>query len=1156
MSSYVHLHNHTHYSLLDAASTPSELIDAAIADGQKAIALTDHGNMFGAVEFFNYAKKKSIKPIIGMEGYISVGSRYERIATNKNEKVRNYFHILLLAKNQKGYRNLIKLSSLAYTEGFYYRPRIDKELLEKYHEGLICTSACMGSMVNAWLLDGNYEKAYSEAKYYKDLFEDDFYLEIQNHGLENDPIILENVPRMARELDIKMTVSNDIHYLKPEHAIAHNVLLSIKDANPANGKFMNILELRYGKPEFYFKTTEQMQELFKEFPDAIANTVEIADKCNFEIDKTRVFPDFPLPKETKSTNLDDYLRELVYEGLAKKYNPITDEIRERVEYELKVIIDMGFSGYFLIVWDFIMAANSLGVRVGPGRGSVVGSVVAYVLDITLVDPLPYDLLFERFLNPERFTMPDIDIDFNDEKRGLVIDYVKKKYGEKAVAQIITFGKLSSKAVITDVGRVLGVDLTTVRKITKLIPVSLGKVTELKKALELKELLWVKESKDQKIRDLIEYSLLLENKNRHTGIHAAGVVITNGDITDYVPVCKPRESDDTLVDVATQYSMGDLEDVGLLKMDFLGLKTLSIIDHTLDMIEKNFGIRIDLEKIDFEDKTTYEMLSAGDTLAIFQFESDGMQEYLKRLKPHNLEELTAMNALYRPGPMENIPLFIDRKHGRKPIALLHPIMEKVLKTTYGIIVYQEQVMQLVQVIAGFSLGQADILRRAMGKKKVKEMEAMKPDFVKGAAEKGISKSTTLEIWDLINKFADYGFNKSHSLAYSYLAFQTAWLKAHYRAEFFAANMTSKLSELSQIIRLVEEAEKFGIQVVPPDINKSDSVFVVSDSKIYFALSALKNIGVSAVQHIVESRQEKPFTSFFDFVRRVDSKNINKRGLESLVCSGAFDSVENNKRRALYDSIELALEFSKRVNGSPDDTESLFGADVVEVDIVEPTLPDVEEWSERERLNHEFEVMNYYITGHPLNSYEPFIQAFSSKLEYNEVVLPAGSSLSFCGSVSGVRRRNDSKNNTFAFAEVENLQYKTEMQIWSRTYESFGHLLNENTVLVFRGRLTETEDKFKVGVEEIYSLYEAMTKYTKGLIIRILVEKHDLSIIKEIKQLLSRDFGDDIKITFNIENRDKSLRKSYSAFGFQAKYDVETIMKLCDLVGSHNVRFELK
>lgn len=516
MSSYVHLHNHTHYSLLDAASTPSELIDAAIADGQKAIALTDHGNMFGAVEFFNYAKKKSIKPIIGMEGYISVGSRYERIATNKNEKVRNYFHILLLAKNQKGYRNLIKLSSLAYTEGFYYRPRIDKELLEKYHEGLICTSACMGSMVNAWLLDGNYEKAYSEAKYYKDLFEDDFYLEIQNHGLENDPIILENVPRMARELDIKMTVSNDIHYLKPEHAIAHNVLLSIKDANPANGKFMNILELRYGKPEFYFKTTEQMQELFKEFPDAIANTVEIADKCNFEIDKTRVFPDFPLPKETKSTNLDDYLRELVYEGLAKKYNPITDEIRERVEYELKVIIDMGFSGYFLIVWDFIMAANSLGVRVGPGRGSVVGSVVAYVLDITLVDPLPYDLLFERFLNPERFTMPDIDIDFNDEKRGLVIDYVKKKYGEKAVAQIITFGKLSSKAVITDVGRVLGVDLTTVRKITKLIPVSLGKVTELKKALELKELLWVKESKDQKIRDLIEYSLLLENKNRHTG----------------------------------------------------------------------------------------------------------------------------------------------------------------------------------------------------------------------------------------------------------------------------------------------------------------------------------------------------------------------------------------------------------------------------------------------------------------------------------------------------------------------------------------------------------------------------------------------------------------------------------------------------------------
>ncbi|MCO5251062.1 MAG: DNA polymerase III subunit alpha [Candidatus Kapabacteria bacterium] len=1156
MSSYVHLHNHTHYSLLDAATTPSQLIDAAIADGQEAIALTDHGNMFGAVEFFNYAKKKSIKPIIGMEGYISVGSRFERIATNKNEKIRNYFHILLLAKNQQGYKNLIKLSSLAYTEGFYYRPRIDKELLEKYHEGLICTSACMGSMVNAWILDGNYEKAYSEAKYYKDMFGDDFYLEIQNHGLENDPLILEKVPRMARELDIKMTVSNDIHYLKPEHAIAHNVLLSIKDANPANGKFMNILELRYGKPEFYFKSSEQMKQLFKDYPDAIANTVEIADKCNFEIDKTRVFPDFPLPKETEATNLDDYLRELVYEGLTKKYNSVTNEIRQRVEYELKVIIDMGFSGYFLIVWDFIVAANRLGVRVGPGRGSVVGSVVAYALDITLVDPLPYDLLFERFLNPERFTMPDIDIDFNDEKRGLVIDYVKNKYGEKAVAQIVTFGKLTTKAVITDVGRVLGVDLSTIRKITKLIPVNLGKVTPLEKALELKELHWVKDSQDQKIQDLIEYSLLLENKNRHTGIHAAGIVITKGEITDYVPVYKPKESDEAVVDMATQYSMGELEDVGLLKMDFLGLKTLSIIDHTLDMIEKNHGIRIDLEKIDFEDKSTYDMISEGDTTAIFQFESDGMQEYLKRLKPHNLEELTAMNALYRPGPMESIPLFIDRKHGRKPITLLHPIMEKVLKTTYGIIVYQEQVMQLVQVIGGFSLGQADILRRAMGKKKVKEMESMKPDFVKGAAEKGISKSTTMEIWDLINKFADYGFNKSHAVAYSYLAFQTAWLKAHYRAEFFAANMTSKLNELSQIIKLVDEAEKFGISVVPPDINKSDSVFVVSENKIYFALSALKNIGVSAVQHIVEKRQEKPFASFFDFVRRIDSKFINKRGLESLVCSGAFDSVENNKRRALYDSIELALEFSKRVNDGSDGEESLFGADVVEIDVVEPTLPDVEEWSERERLKHEYEVMNYYVTGHPLNSYEPFITAFSTKLENGDVSNPIGSSLSFCGSVSGIRRRNDSKNNTFAFAEVENLQYKAEMQIWSRTYESFGHLLNENSVLVFRGKLTEIEDKYKVNVEEIYNLHDAMSRYTKGLNIRILVDKYDLSIVNEIKNLLTRDFGTDIKITFNIENKDKSLRKTYAVFGFHAKYDVESIMKLCDLVGSNNVRFELK
>ncbi len=1156
MPSYVHLHTHSHYSLLDAAATPDELLKAAADDGQRALALTDHGNMFGAVEFYNSAKKFGIKPIIGMEGYIANGSRFDKIVTNKSEKIRNYFHILLLAKNKRGYKNLMKLSSLAYTEGFYYRPRMDKELLEKYHEGLICTSACMGSMVNAWLVDGNYEKAYSEAKYYKDLFGDDFYLEIQNHGLENDSLILAQVPKLARELGIKLTVSNDVHYLKPEHAVAHNVLLSIKDANPSNGKFTNILELRYGKPEFYFKTVSQMQELFKDYPDATANTIEIAEKCDVELDKTSVFPDFPLPAGTKAENLDDYLAELVYAGLEKKYSVVTDEIKQRADFELEAIKKMGFSGYFLIVWDFIVAAERLGVRVGPGRGSVVGSIVAYSLGITKIDPLAYDLLFERFLNPERYSMPDIDIDFSDEKRALVIDYVKHKYGESAVAQIITFGKLSSKAVITDVGRVLGIDLATVKKITKPIPVIQGKVTPLKEAIELKELSWLKDSPDPKIKDLIEYSLLLENKNRHTGIHAAGIVITNGDITDYVPICKPKEAEEVFIDVATQYSKDHLEDIGLLKMDFLGLKTLSIIDHTLDMIEKNHGVKIDIDAIDFEDKLTYDMLSEGDTLAVFQFESDGMQEYLKKLKPHSLEDLTAMNALYRPGPMENIPEYIERKHGRKHIELLHPVMESVLKTTHGIIIYQEQVMKLVQVIADFSLGNADILRKAMGKKVISIMDKMKPDFMNGAKSKGITERTANEIWRLVEKFAQYGFNKSHAVAYSYLAFQTAWLKAHYRAEFYAANMTSNLNSLDKIVRLVEEAEKNGIKVVPPDINKSDSVFVVEGNTIYFALAALKNIGVGAVNHIVEIRQKKLFASFFDFVKRVDPKVINKRSLESLICSGAFDSVENSRRRALFDSIEQALEFSRKINEGASNTGSLFGADVVEADIIEPTLPYVEEWSEKERLKNEYDVLNFYVSGHPLNIFEPFVVSFSTIDDKKIETASIGEHIILCGMVTGIRKRMDSKQNIFAFAEVENQYMKAELQIWSKAYNEFGQYLNEGSIYVFRGKLTETEDKCKIVVDEMFRLYDAMHSLSKGLFIRLISDKVTQDIIKKIKNILVTSYGTKIKIIFNLENYAKGISKTYTAYDIDAKWEVETITKLAELIGANNLRFILK
>ncbi len=666
MSNFVHLHNHTHYSILDAVTSPQELVDAAVNDGHPAVALTDHGVMYGVYEFYKLAVAKNIKPILGVEAYMANGSRFDRVQTNKAEKKKNYFHILLHAKDEQGYKNLMKLTSLGFTEGFYYKPRIDKELLEKYKEGIICSSACMGGVINAFIVDGQIEKAYSEAKYYQDLFGDDFYIEIQNHFLKNDPLILEHAPKIAKELGIKIIATNDIHYISKDFAIPHNILLLIRDGVKTDEQ-TNISDLKYGTAEYYFKSSQEMQELFKEFPEAISNTLEIADKCDFRYTKHTVYPEFPIPPSSNAADLNDYLRELVYKGLNKRFDDLTEQISDRIEYELNVITNMGFPGYFLIVSNFIDAARELGVSVGPGRGSAVGSLVAYSLGITNVNPLPYDLLFERFLNPERFSMPDIDIDFSDEKRDLVINYVKQKYGEDAVAQIVTFGKLSSRQAFTDVGRVLGVSLSKVKEITKSIPVVRGKVTKIKDALQLSDLQWLRDTNDPNLKSLIEYATKLEDRNRNVGTHAAGIVITPGDVTDYVPIYRtPEKEGKQSIEVATQFSMTYLEEIGLLKMDFLGLKTLSIIEHTLDMIELNHNIKIDIDKIDFEDKKTYDMIAAGDTLAVFQFESDGMQEYLKRLKPHNLEELTAMNALYRPGPMENIPDFIDRKYGRKKI----------------------------------------------------------------------------------------------------------------------------------------------------------------------------------------------------------------------------------------------------------------------------------------------------------------------------------------------------------------------------------------------------------------------------------------------------------------------------------------------------------
>lgn len=1132
---FIHLHNHSHYSILDAITTPKELVKAAKDDGMEAIALTDHGVMFGLMDFQKQAKEFGIKPLFGMEAYIAEASRLDRIQTKKNQGTRNYYHLLLIAKDITGYRNLIKLTSLAFSEGFYYRPRIDKELLEKYKDGLIATSACLGGVVAAHIIDGNLERAKSEARYYKDLFGDDFYIELQNHHYSEDEIVLRELPKIAEELDIKMIATNDIHYLKKEHAVSHNVHLLIKDTNAANADKVDINALRYRTDEFYFRTTEEMIDLFKDYPDAITNTLEIADKCNFKIKFDVSMPVYSIPESSKAKDLEQHLDEVVWEGIKRRYEEIDEQITERVNYELSIINKMGFANYFLVVADLIKAARNRGIMVGPGRGSAAGSIVAYALEITNVEPLEGNLLFERFLNPERVSLPDIDIDFDDEKREQVIKYCQEKYGNESIAQIITFGKMSSRMVLKDVGRVLNVPLNDINKITAKIPVKFGKVTPLKDALELVDLKYIKESKDKKIKELITHSLILEDKNRSVGTHAAGIVITPDAVTNHVPIFQNPKGGESVVEIATQYSMSYLEDAGVIKMDFLGLRTLSIIERTIKMIKENYGVDIDIEKIPRNDKKTYDLISEGKTIAVFQFESNGMQEYLRQLKPHSLEELSAMNALYRPGPMSQIPLFISRKHGEQPIEYLHPIMESVLSNTYGILVYQEQVMQLVQKVANFSLGEADVLRRAMGKKQRAEVDKMKPKFLKGARDNGVSKEVAEQIFELIDKFADYGFNKSHAWAYSWVAYQTAYLKANYPAEFLAANMTAELNKQDKIVELIDEAKSLGINILPPDINKSEATFSVKNNTIYFGMAAVKGVGIKSVENIVETRKERPFTSFYDFIKRTDQKQVNRRVLEALIFAGAFDSISSGKRRALYEAIDDALDFAKSKSKN-EGLASIFDSGNSETDlmVIEPELPSVQEWTERERLEHEKEVLNFYVTGHPLKEFDVIVKSFSNtnltriKLGSDEEDTPdLPEQVRFCGLISSIRTRRDKSNRLIAFVMVEDYYGKIECIFWSEAYAKFQHLLVENSTVTLSGKLDANDpNSIKIVVSDVYTFPETIETFATGLILTLNKSMVNRQELEKLKDILEIKQGGKLKLIFVLNGDEKSSDKYIS------------------------------
>lgn len=1164
MSDYIHLHNHSHYSLLDAASTVNSLVDATVEQNMPAFALTDHGVMFGAVEFYKKARKAGIKPIIGNEMYmVTRGSRFDRNASESHPegKRHGYNHLVLLAKNDTGYKNLVKLTTYGHTEGFYYKPRIDWELLRKHSEGLIALTACAGGVVSTYLAIGDYDSARETAIQLREIFGENVYLEIQNHGLEREAIIREGMQKLSTELGMRLICTNDIHYVDKNHSVAHNVYLHIADVREAE----NIERLRYETREYYYKSEREMLDLFKDYPQAIESTVEVMEKIDFDIELgVNHMPEFPIPSESSAETLDDYMRELTYLGAEKRYNKLSQEVRDRLEFEIDVITSMGYSGYFLIVQDFISAARQKSIRVGPGRGSAAGSLVAYALGITNVDPLRYDLLFERFLNPDRVSMPDIDVDFQDDRREEVIAYTRDKYGEDSVSQIVTFGKLSARAVIKDVGRVLGIPLNVVESITKHIPVKMGKVQPLRYAFGLekdeskkwspiKELDWVKKSDDPKIRQLVEYSVILEGLNRNVGMHAAGVVIAPSDTSDYVPLYKTPNTE-----LMTQFNMGDLEEAGLLKMDFLGLITLSVIDRAVKLVKRTKGLDIDIDEIPLDDAKTFEMVGEGHTVGVFQFESSGMREYLSKLKPRSIDDLAAMNALYRPGPMEFIGEFIDRKFGRSQIEYLHPSMEPILKSTYGIIVFQEQVMQLANKIAGFTLAQSDIMRRAMGKKKADIMAQQRVDFVKGAGERGIAKRVAEEIFDMIDKFANYGFNKSHSVAYSLLAYQTAWLKANHTAEFMAALMTSEMAKTEKIVMLIDECRKLGIEVLPPDVNESFVNFSVANEKIRFGLAAIKNVGIGAVESIVEARGEDgPFTSVFDFTERVNTRAVNKKTMESLVLAGALDSLEGN-RAEQFSAIESAISHGLQKQQELEiGQSSLFDAmtDSEGAAATQPSLPKLEDWSEADKLAREKSVLGFYVSGHPLEPWRLDVEAMSS-VKFGEFD-PAidGTVIRACGIISALRTKIDKRGRTMAFVTLEDFTGKADCLVFADAYErSMAHIAEDRPV-VMTGKAEVSGDALRIVAEEVTEISHAIPSLVKSLIISISIISATKKQINDGIALLERHRGSGNSPCFFYVSDGNGQEWNLVSRTLRIRVTHELVLELRSIFGASNVRIAL-
>ena len=1099
---FVHLHGHSEYSLLDGGCRVGEMAELAAEQGMPALALTDHGNLFGVIEHYKTCQDAGIKPIIGCEVYVAIDSRHLRQAARGLTHASN--HLILLAKDTTGYRNLTKLVSKGYLEGYYYNPRIDKELLREHAEGLICMSACIGGEIPHLIQREGLAAAETVAREFMDIFGDDYYLEIQRHDIDPEAKVNDGLLKLHHKLGVPLVATNDFHFLRATDHDAHDALICIQTGKTVDEK--NRLCYPAG---LYMKSPEEMQTLFADLPDALERTLEIADKCNVELEFGKTYmPNFPIPAGYASS--DDYLTQLAQEGLERRYGTVDPAVQERLDYELSVITSQDFSGYFLIVWDLINYARKQDISVGPGRGSAAGCLASYCLGITNVDPIKYDLIFERFLNPERIEPPDIDIDFDDTRRDEVLRYVVDKYGKDNVSQVITFGTMGAKAVVRDVGRVLGMSLGEVDRIAKLVPTEL-KIT-LDKAIErVPELQQIAQAPGNEGK-LVEYARKLEGTARHASVHACAVIIAPGELTDYVPLYRsPKDGR-----ITTQFVGETCMDIGLLKMDILGLKELSLVDEAVRLIqlkEPDF----DLETLPWDDRATFDLFGRGETIGVFQFESAGMREYLIKLKPDTIEDIIAMNALYRPGPMDNIPTFIARKRGEEPVSYDHPKLESILEPTYGIMVYQEQVMRIAQELAGFTLGQADILRKAMGKKKPEEMAKVKKDFVGGCVAHEVGKTLANKLFGEIEIFAGYAFNKSHAVCYAEGAYKNAYLKANYPQEYMAASLTIERGNTDRLTILLDDCRRMGIRVMPPDINQSTLNFTPTDEGIRYGLAAIKNVGEGAAQSMVDTRiADGPFTTLFEFCERIDLRAVNRRVVESLIAAGALDGLEGHRAQKM-EALESAFKAAGKAQEAREKGQiSLFDGGGSS-ELVAQDLPNVEEWPEREKLAKERDLLGFYISSHPLKPYARDLKNFARPLseidgQHNGAPLRVG------GLVEEVRKLFDRRGNPFAFVTLKDLNDTGDIAFFAEAFANHQQLLVEGETILVEGRVYERNGRLSVQADRALPLKSARAELTKSVTLSLPYQKVGDPLLSRLRHLCERHMGD-CELWLQLKNGDE-------------------------------------